>query len=139
VSLAAVAGIGRHHDLAGVLLVMQGVEQPRHHPRRVAESRVDGHVLHPLAVDVDSAIVAQRIEIFGAGLRGRLASRRTCLRRGLLDRCLRVALIACSHGSHPPCRSFLTFTFRLVCSDIELSCGIRSNGDHTRRSRVKQG
>src|SRR5262249_32473794 len=92
----------RHHDLAGVFLVVQGIEQPRHHARGVAEGRMRGHVLHPLAVDVDGAIVAQRIEIFGSGLRGRLAPLGGLSSR-FLDGRLRVAL---GHGSPPPLPTF---------------------------------
>jgi hypothetical protein len=69
-ALKNVAGIGRQHDLVGVFRIVQRVVEPRHHARRVAERRMRRDVLHPLAVDVDRAIVAQRIEVFRAGLRG---------------------------------------------------------------------
>ena len=68
---AAVAGVGRQQDLVLALGIVQRVVEPRHHLRSVAEGLVLGDVLHPLAVDVDLAVVGERGEIIGAGLRGR--------------------------------------------------------------------
>jgi hypothetical protein len=35
--------------------------------------------------------------------------------------------------------AFFTLYGSALCSNIELSCGIRSMRDHTRRGKVKQG
>ena len=55
--------------LSVALRVVQRVVEPRHHPRGVAERRMRRDVLDALAVDVDLAPVAQRVEVFVAGLR----------------------------------------------------------------------
>ena len=68
---AAVAGVGRQQDLVLALGVVQRVVEARHHAGGVAEGRMRGDVLDALAVDVDLAAVAQRVEIFRAGLRRR--------------------------------------------------------------------
>ena len=59
---AAVAGIGRHQQLVLVLGVVQRIVEPRDHARGVAEGRMRGDVLDALAVDVDLAAVAQRLQ-----------------------------------------------------------------------------
>ena len=66
---AAAAGVGRQQDLARALRIVERIEQARGHARGVAERRVRGDVLDPLAVDVDLAPVAQRIQILGGGHR----------------------------------------------------------------------
>ena len=66
---AAIAGVGRQQELVLALVVVQRVVEARDHARGVAEGRMGGDVLDPLAVDVDGAVVAQRVQIFRAGLR----------------------------------------------------------------------
>src|SRR5580693_7916546 len=67
--VAAGAGVGRRgeHVLGG--LVVQRVVEQRHRARRVAERRMLGDVLDPLAIDVDLAAVAQRFQELRAGHR----------------------------------------------------------------------
>ena len=103
VRLAAVAGIGRHHDLVGMLGIAQRVVEPRHHARGVAERRMGGHVLHALAVDEDRAIIAERVEVFVAGLRR--GDARLC---GGLSGRLR-SLRSNAHGAHPLLFDYRTF------------------------------
>ena len=69
VGVAAGAGIGRpgQHGLA--LGIVQRVVEPRDRARGIAERRMRGDVLDPLAVDIDLAPVAQACEIFRAGER----------------------------------------------------------------------
>ena len=52
-----------------LLRVVQRVVEPRDRARGVAERRMRGDVLDPLAVDLDLAAVAQAFEIFRAGER----------------------------------------------------------------------
>ena len=59
---AAVAGVGRHQQFVLVLGVVQRIVEARDHACGVAEGRVRGDVLDALAVDVDFAPVAQRLE-----------------------------------------------------------------------------
>ena len=68
---AAIAGVGRQQQLVLALVVVKRVVEARDHARGVAEGRMRGDVLDPLAVDVDVAVVAQRLQIFRAGLRSR--------------------------------------------------------------------
>ena len=66
---AAIAGVGRQQELVLALGVVERVVEAGDHPRGVAEGRMGGDVLDPLAVDVDVALVAQRIQVFRPGLR----------------------------------------------------------------------
>jgi hypothetical protein len=66
---AAIAGVGRHQELVLALVVVQRVVEAGDHARGVAEGRMGGDVFDPLAVDVDGAVIAQRVQIFLAGLR----------------------------------------------------------------------
>ena len=66
---SAIAGVGRQQQLFLSLVVMQRVEQARHHAGGVAEGRMGGDVLDAFAIDEDLAAVAQRLDIFRAGLR----------------------------------------------------------------------
>ena len=66
---AAIAGVGRQQKLVLALVVVQRVVEAGDHARGVAEGRMRGDVFDPLTVDVDGAIVAQRVQIFLAGLR----------------------------------------------------------------------
>ena len=59
---AAIAGVGRQQELVLALGVVQRVVEARDHARGVAEGRMRGDVLDALAVDVDLAIVAQRVQ-----------------------------------------------------------------------------
>ena len=61
---AVVGGRGEHVPVLGVV---QRVVEPRRHPHRVAERRVLGHVLDPLAVEVDLPVVAQALDVFRTG------------------------------------------------------------------------
>ena len=88
---AAIAGVGRQHQLVLVLVVVQRVVEARDHARGVAEGRMRGDVLDPLAIDVDVAVVAQRVEIFRAGLRACDVDVADVLRRV----CSRVASAPC--------------------------------------------
>ena len=54
--------------------IVQRIVEPRDHARGVAKGRMGGDVLDALAVDVDLAAVAQRLEILRAGLRRRRRS-----------------------------------------------------------------
>ena len=63
---AAGAGIGRPRQNPLGLLVVQRIVEPRDRARGVAESRMRGDVLDPLAIDVDLAAVAQAFEVFRA-------------------------------------------------------------------------
>src|SRR5215469_16592383 len=59
-------GIGRAgQELLGFVIVQRVIE-PRDRTRGIAERRMTGDVLDPLAVDVDFAAVAQAFQIFGA-------------------------------------------------------------------------
>src|SRR3981189_1615477 len=64
-----VARVCGHQQLVLSLVVMQRVEQARHHPGGVAEGRMGGDVLDALAVDEDLAAVAQGFDVLRAGLR----------------------------------------------------------------------
>ena len=64
-----IARVRRQQQLVLSLVVMQGVEQARHHPRGVAEGRMGRDVLDAFAIDEDLAAVAQRFDILRAGLR----------------------------------------------------------------------
>ena len=66
---AAGAGVGRRGQQRLGLGVMQRVVEPRDRARGIAERRMGGDVLDPLAVDIDFAAVAQAFEIFRAGER----------------------------------------------------------------------
>src|SRR6267378_4152581 len=64
-----IARVCRRQQLVLSLVVMQRVEQARHHPGGVAEGRMGGDVLDALAVDEDLAAVAQGFDVLRAGLR----------------------------------------------------------------------
>jgi hypothetical protein len=66
---AAIAGVGRHQKLVLALVVVQRVVEAGDHARGVTEGRMGGDVFDPLTVDVDGAVIAQRVQIFLAGLR----------------------------------------------------------------------
>ena len=73
VGIAARTGIGRRgQHVLGFLGVQRIVEQ-RHRSRRIAKGRMGGDVLHPLAVDVNFAAVAQRLQEFRSGERAVLS------------------------------------------------------------------
>src|SRR5262245_42436485 len=59
---AAVARVGRHEQLGLALGVVQRVVEPRDHACGVAKGGMCGDVLDALAIDVDRAPVAQRIQ-----------------------------------------------------------------------------
>ncbi len=61
------AGVGRAGQHRFLLGVVQGVVEPRDAARGIAERRMSGDVLHPLAVDVDLAAVSQAFQVFLAG------------------------------------------------------------------------
>ena len=69
VGIAAGAGIGRRGQDALGLLGVQRVVEPGDRARGVAERRVRGDVLDPLAIDIDFAAIAQTFEVFRAGER----------------------------------------------------------------------
>ena len=50
------------------MIAMQRVVEPRNHPRRVAEGRMLGDVLDPLAVDPHLSAVIEAVEEFLAGI-----------------------------------------------------------------------
>src|SRR5579871_2648783 len=62
--VAATAGVGRSGQGLFRGRVMQCIVEPRDRARRVAEGRVGGDVLDPLAIDIDLAALAQALEIF---------------------------------------------------------------------------
>ena len=84
--VAARAGIGRCGEHVLGLLGVQGIVEQRHRGRRIAESRMRGDVLDPLAIDVDVAAVAQRLQEFRPGERAILTGddRLGMLRHGVL-------------------------------------------------------
>ena len=67
------AGVGRAGQHVLLLGIVQRVIEPRDGARGVAERRMRGDVLDPLAVDIDLAAVAQAFQIFRAGERPRRA------------------------------------------------------------------
>ena len=67
------AGVGRAGQHVLLLRVVQRVIEPRDGARGIAEGRMGGDVLDPLAVDIDLAAVAQAFEIFRPGERPRRA------------------------------------------------------------------
>src|SRR5262249_39073791 len=67
---AAVAGICWQKQLGFALVVVQGVVETRHHPRRIAEGRMRGDVFRAFAVDVDRAAVSEGGQVFLARLGG---------------------------------------------------------------------
>ena len=67
------AGVGRAGQHVFLLGVMQRVIEPGDGARGIAEGRMRGDVLDPLAVDIDLAAVAQAFEVFLAGERPRRA------------------------------------------------------------------
>ena len=78
---AAVARVRRHQQLVLVLGIVQRVVKARDHACGIAEGRMRGDVLDALAVDVDLAVVAQRLQILlarhrlgGPDVAGRLGS-----------------------------------------------------------------
>ena len=73
------AGVGRAGQHVLLLWIVQRVVEPRDGARGVAERRMRGDVLDPLAVDIDLAAVAQAVEILLAGERPR---RRPCTSSG---------------------------------------------------------
>ena len=97
VRLALAVGIRRQQQLLRLFRVVQRVEQPRRHARRVAERGMRRDVFDALAVDVDLAAVAQRLQVFRAvlraiaahcadvlALRGVALARRPCCHESLL-------------------------------------------------------
>src|SRR5690242_16848368 len=60
-------GLASQQVLGG--FVMERVVKPCDRTRGVAKGRMRGHVLDPLAINVDFAAVAQALEIFGPGER----------------------------------------------------------------------
>ena len=73
VGVAAGAGIGRRGEHVLGRLVVQRVVEQRDGAGRIAERRMFGDVLDALAVDVDLAVVLERLQEFGAGERALLA------------------------------------------------------------------
>ena len=67
----AIAGVRRREDLVLVLGVVEGVIEAGDHAGGIAKGRVDGDVLHPVAIDVDLAPVLELLEKLGAGHRRR--------------------------------------------------------------------
>ena len=63
------AGVGRAGQHVLLLGIVQRIVEPRDGARGIAERRMRGDVLDPLAVDIDFAAVAQAFEIFLAGER----------------------------------------------------------------------
>jgi hypothetical protein len=80
VGLASAAGVGRQEQLVGAFRVVQCIEQAGRHARGVAKSRMTRHVGDPFAVDVDLTTVAERLQIFLAGLTAIAADGADCLR-----------------------------------------------------------
>ena len=66
---AAGAGIGRSGQQRLGLGVVQRVIEPRDRARGIAERRMGGDILDPLAVDVDFPAVAQAFQVLRAGER----------------------------------------------------------------------
>ena len=122
VGLAAVAGVSRHHDLVGVFRVVQRIVKPGHHARGVAEGRVRRDVLHALAVDVNRAVVAERLDIFRAGLR-RVGAHRAVRLFGFC----RAGVGLAGYAHDPPllCLGPLRTRGLHICSIIELMYAIR--------------
>ncbi len=54
----AIAGVGRQQQLFLSLVVVQGIEQARHHPRGIAEGGVGRDILDAFSVDEHLAAVA---------------------------------------------------------------------------------
>jgi hypothetical protein len=69
VGVAAGAGVGLAGQQHLALGIVQRIVKPRDRTRGIAERRVRGDVLDPLAIDIDLAAVAQAFEIFRAGER----------------------------------------------------------------------
>jgi len=55
-----IASVCRQQQLFLSLVVMQGVEKARHHPRGIAEGGMGRDILDALAIDEDLAAIAQR-------------------------------------------------------------------------------
>src|SRR5579862_5339314 len=73
--VATGAGVGRRGERGFGLFGVQRVVELRDRGGAVAERRVSGDVLDPLAVDIDLAAVAQRFQKFRAGERAVLAGK----------------------------------------------------------------
>jgi len=71
---AAITRVGGREDPVLPLRVVERIVEARNHPRGVTKGRVNGDVLHPLAVNEDLTAVAQRLDELVAGHR-----------RGVLD------------------------------------------------------
>ncbi|SQI30983.1 Uncharacterised protein [Serratia plymuthica] len=69
VGVAAVAGVGIPAQTILADRIVQRIVQLADRSRRIAERRVGGDVLHPLAVDIDFAAILQAFQVFGAGER----------------------------------------------------------------------
>src|SRR6266511_1320167 len=78
------AGVGRRGEDGLVLRIVQCVVQPGRHPDGIAERRVRGDVLDPVAVYVDLAVVPQALDVLGAGQGTGLRPRRRLAGRDIL-------------------------------------------------------
>lgn len=50
------------------MLGLQTIVPACHHPGRIAKSRVSGHILHPLAMDVDFPSITDAVKKFFTGI-----------------------------------------------------------------------
>ena len=117
-------------SLVLALVAVERIVEAGDHARGVAEGGMRRDVFDPLAIDVDGAAVAQRVEIFLAGLRATdfdvagVLGRRAKATRSSLPPAFALRL-ACHRVSLPLPSASLMFDNRTVCPYSELGITIR--------------